>query len=236
MAPLLVVLLALSAAWTVDSGATRVRACRWSILPLRSAVPADGAEVATTSETSSTPRTPAGHGRQRAASCVKTLSALTAAVATSAVSRVAPARAIGALAEFKTQNMVLQDIAFNVRDTTKDAKALQALFQDAMKPLRTSTAGKTNTTVLAFGPDAYRSPKTFYPGVSTFYEDGGHATLTLVAQRLEGDDDVVELFERGNGLQYIKVAGFFVVVSPPVDGVFPAHVILCPTLCPAAML
>ena len=179
-----------------------------SIRPRRSlSAAANDDDKGSAALTTSTPTHPALNGRQRAASCIKTLSALTAAAATSAVSRGAPVRAIGALSEFQTQNLVLQDVAFNVRDTVTDAKTLQALFQDAMKPLRTSTAGKTNTTVLAFGPDAYRSPKTFYPGVSTFYEDGGHATVTLVAQRLEADDDVVELFDRGNGLQYIKVWG-----------------------------
>ena len=133
------------------------------------------------------------------------------------LSKGSAAQAIGTLYELKDQSVVLQDIAFNVKNTYDDIATIQALFQDNMKPLRTSTANQVNTTVMAFGPDAYASPKSFFPGVSTFYEDGGHATITLMAKRLETDDDVVQLFEKGNGLQYVKVGAESIRLSKAIE-------------------
>ena len=127
------------------------------------------------------------------------------------------ANAIGTLYELKDQNIVIQDLAFNVENTVKDASAMQALFQDFMKPIRSRTVNNMNTTVMAFGSDAYNSPKTFYPGVSTFYEDGGHATITLNAQRLEKDDDVAEIYEKGNGLLYVKIGAEVIRLSKAIQ-------------------
>ena len=127
------------------------------------------------------------------------------------------ANAIGTIYELKDQNIVIQDIAFNVENTYKDASTMQALFQDLMKPIRSRTVNKMNTTVMAFGSDAYNSPKTFHPGVSTFYEDGGHATITLTAQRLENEGDVVEIFEKGNGLLYVKIGAEVIRLSKAIE-------------------
>ena len=74
-----------------------------------------------------------------------------------------------------------------------------------------------NQTVLAFGPDAYKSPNSFHPGVSTFYEDGGHATITLKAKRLEQDEDIVEIYEKGNGLQFLKVGAEVIRLSKAIE-------------------
>ena len=65
------------------------------------------------------------------------------------------AKAIGSIFEIKNQNMVLQDLSFNVVNTEKDADALTTLFQNNIRQLRTSGTNNLNTTVLAFGPDAY---------------------------------------------------------------------------------
>ena len=61
------------------------------------------------------------------------------------------------------------------------------------------------------------SPKSFVPGISYFYEDGGHATITLKAKNLEKDSDVVELYEKGNGLQFIKVGAEVIRLSKAID-------------------
>lgn len=84
---------------------------------------------------------------------IKSLSVLTA-VALPLLSAT-KAKAVGNLFEFKEQNMVIQDISFNVGNTFKDSDALVTLFQNNIRPLRTSTEKNVNTTVLGFGPDAY---------------------------------------------------------------------------------
>lgn len=113
------------------------------------------------------------------------------------------ARAIGELTETKRTNMVLQDVAFNVKNTAIEESVLRAVTQGSWRTLRTSREDGLNTTVMAFGPDALKSPTTFIPGVSTFFEDGGHSTLTLRAR--EFDDGRAEIADEGNGLQFIKV-------------------------------
>ena len=55
------------------------------------------------------------------------------------------------------------------------------------------------------------------PGISTFYEDGGHATITLLAKNLEKDSDVVEIFDKGNGLQFIKVGAEVIRLSKAIE-------------------
>ena len=63
----------------------------------------------------------------------------------------------------------------------------------------------------------YLSPPTFVPGISTFYEDGGHATITLKAKNLVKDSDIVEIFEKGNGLQFIKVGAEVIRLSKAIE-------------------
>lgn len=55
------------------------------------------------------------------------------------------------------------------------------------------------------------------PGISTFYEDGGHATITLLAKNLEKDSDVVEIFDKGNGLQFIKIGAEVIRLSKAIE-------------------
>ena len=126
------------------------------------------------------------------------------------------ANAIGDIFELREQNVVLQDVSFNVQNTYDDAASLSALFQNNCKVLRESSSANGNVTVLAFGPDTYTSPATFRPGVSSFYEDGGHATITLLSEVVR-DDGTVEIFEKGNGLQFIKVGAEVVRLSKSIE-------------------
>jgi len=118
-----------------------------------------------------------------------------------------PANAMGTLAELRNQSFVLQDISFNVYDCEVETAAISALTMNSFQSLTSSSSsksGKTNTVtriVAGFGPNGYASPSTFYPGVSTFYQDGGHATITY-KQRSSTDSVAVP----GNGLKFVKVA------------------------------
>jgi hypothetical protein len=117
-----------------------------------------------------------------------------------------PANAIGKHYEFKDQNMVLQDVSFNVADIDRESTFFKLLFQDTCKVLRTSSQGDQRTAVLGFGPDTYNKPANFYPGVSSFFEDGGHATITLLGKRSGSAETtgVSSYYVPGNALQYVK--------------------------------
>jgi hypothetical protein len=127
------------------------------------------------------------------------------------VRNVESARAIGNLYEFSNQKMVLQDVRLNVPNTVLEAYLLSETFQQGIKVIRNDMTRGERLTTVAFGPTAYESPRSFHPGVSAYSEDGGHSTLTFrsridLTQTLEaGGSEVVEVFEPGNGLQYIKV-------------------------------
>lgn len=130
-----------------------------------------------------------------------------------------PSRAIGSLYELSDQNMVLQDISFNVRNTFDDAAMVSAAFVGTCKPLRSTTSiGGYNTTVIGFGPDVYANPVNFIPGISSFFEDGGHATITLRSRQVsDNNDDVIELYEKGNGLQFVKIGTDTLRISKAIE-------------------
>jgi len=114
--------------------------------------------------------------------------------------------AIGSIDELSRQSMVLQDVSFNVPGNQDDIASLQALFQDKLKRIReVSTNDHRVLSVIGFGADAYKSPSSFIPGVSDFQEDGAHCTITLRDKVRSGGDDEIELFERGTGLEFLKV-------------------------------
>lgn len=127
------------------------------------------------------------------------------------------AKAIGSLFELNKQSMVLQDIRFNVNNANQEIESFVALFQNLPQVLRqdkntvTTNPGpghKLTTITSGFGPDTYDSPRTFYPGISSYFQDGGHSTLTFSSEVVvnENSDNVVtQVLDRGNGLQYIKV-------------------------------
>lgn len=114
------------------------------------------------------------------------------------------AKAMGTLFQYKNQPVIFQDVSFNVIDTQKAADFYLATFPNLCRILRTTRSNNNvNTTVLAFGPDAYASPKNFLPGISSFYADGGHATLTLRSEQF--NDDTVAIYESGDAIQSIKI-------------------------------
>ena len=124
-------------------------------------------------------------------------------VASAAVCLPRKSEAIGKLFEFKETPVIFQDIAFNVGNTNTVTDFFEATFPELCKVLRSTREGNKNSTVIGFGPEAYESPKTFLPGVSSFYEDGGHATLSFQSEDV--GEDTVALYEPGNGLQFIKI-------------------------------
>lgn len=111
--------------------------------------------------------------------------------------------AIGRLFEFRDAPAIFQDVSFNVINTDTVTGFFEATFPDLCQVLRYSRQGNKNSSVIGFGAEAYESPKTFIPGVSSFYEDGGHATLSFHSEEL--GDGTFALYEPGNGLQYIKI-------------------------------
>lgn len=138
------------------------------------------------------------------------------ALAMSRISKPSRANAIGTLYELKDQDMVLQGVSFNVQNTFKEAAMLNAAFVDTCRPIRSTSVNGVNETVLGFGSDAYVSPKTFIPGISTFAEDGGHATITIKSKQIN-DDGLIELYEPGNGLQFIKIGTDTLRISKAVE-------------------
>lgn len=118
-------------------------------------------------------------------------------------SSVKTANAIGTLYELGNQSCVLQNILFNVGDGEKESNALSALCLNQFKSLRMENSNGIQVITSGFGPDSYSSPSSFRPGVNTFYEDGGHATISY---RSKVDNiDFAEAYEPGNGLQYVKL-------------------------------
>ena len=128
---------------------------------------------------------------------------------------------------------MLQDITFNVPDVTADVDMMRALFQQRFRGIRSSTsasatsiatAGAVQSSVVAFGADAYEVPPSFRPGVSDLQEYGGHATITLRSSRGPGtvtssgtDETETEIFDRGNGLQFIKVGAESIRISKAIE-------------------
>lgn len=90
-----------------------------------------------------------------------------------------------------------------MEDASKDAAMTRALFIEAAKEIRTYKVKDEKVVVVGFGPDAMESPPNFLPGVSNFMEDGGHTTITF--RSTENAEGNIEIFERGNGLQFIKI-------------------------------
>jgi hypothetical protein len=147
----------------------------------------------------------------RSKSLLRTAFAATlgASLSTNKVKMIQPANAIGTIYELSQQNMCFQDITLNVPDTKKEALLLSDTLQQTVAVISDVFVKGESTTVLAFGPTAYESPKSFRPGISYFSEDGAHCTLTLkdrvnLDKTLQSGDEVVEVFEPGNGLRFIK--------------------------------
>lgn len=132
--------------------------------------------------------------------------------------------AVGDLFEFRDVGCVLQDVSFNVQNSFAEAELLRVLLQDTCKILRSAKSSsngkdtvKMNVTTVGFGPDMYKMPAGFRPGVSSLSEYGGHSTLTFNAKISDGGDSPTEIFSAGNGLQYIKIGTEQLRISKGVD-------------------
>lgn len=88
------------------------------------------------------------------------------------------ANAIGSLYELNNQQCVLQDISFNVIEGIVEHDAMSALCLNTLKITKQYTENNIQSIISSFGPIDYRSPPSFRPGVSSFFEDGGHASIT----------------------------------------------------------
>ena len=129
------------------------------------------------------------------------------------------ALAIGGMSELRGQRMVLQDIAFNVPNTYSDTLVLNKLFENTCQSLQEVVdVNGVNKTVMSFGPDTYEVPKGFVAGISSFREYGAHATITLLSQTgIRNGSSDAELFQRGNGLQFIKMGSDVLRISKAVE-------------------
>lgn len=144
------------------------------------------------------------------------------------------ANAIGNLHEFQDKPRILQGVTFNVPNTQAEYDALNALCLNTLKILHEQVDSTKNikTIVTAFGPNDYSSPVSFHPGISTFYEDGGHATLTFQSSlnpiSYEGKSQSLRTNKRyGNyspsEVKYIKIGTEVLRISKGIEkGVFSA--------------
>ena len=116
---------------------------------------------------------------------------------------------IGPMSELKDQSMVLQDVIFNVNDVDQEIKLFQETFQDTCVLIHSETNQKENyiSSSIGFGPDTYKIVKSFIPGISSFTENGAHATITFHSPtgKSSNDADLKTVYEKGNGLQHVKI-------------------------------
>jgi hypothetical protein len=124
--------------------------------------------------------------------------------------------AIGTLSELSHQSYVLQDIKFNVPNTYIESEALQAIFQGTLTTIRTTVnKNSRNTTTLAFGPNSYTRPQNYFPGVTSFFGNGGHSTITLTSDnnKKKQNDPIIT----GNGIQYLKFGSEVLRISKAIE-------------------
>lgn len=143
-----------------------------------------------------------------------TLSSIASTILFSSLSS-KPARAIGSLHEFQNQTSVLQGLRFNVPDADADVAMFKELFIDECKVIGGKSTIDGKDLVLAFGPSLYAKPSNFYPGVSSFNQYGGHSTIKL--RSVSASEGIVEIYEAGNGLQYLKVGANNARISKALD-------------------
>ncbi len=126
-------------------------------------------------------------------------------------------RAMGNLPEFSTQPLLLKDVSFNVQDVDKEVEMIEELFQGRCKELRRFTKDQEVYSVVGFGPDAFEKGENFVPGVTNWNYYGGHGTITLRSKVLKSDDDVMDIYDRGNGFQCIKVGASTIRISKAIQ-------------------
>jgi hypothetical protein len=105
--------------------------------------------------------------------------AASAAAGTTAATQPANA-AVGSLYEFAGTNAILQGVTVNVADKSQE-NAMIAFLESSFdfKVLRKSQLGAVTQTWLGFGPEQTSVPEGFVPGVSSFAEYGGHASICV---------------------------------------------------------
>lgn len=123
---------------------------------------------------------------------------------------------IGDMYELKDQNMVIQDISFNLQDSQSDIDALKALFMNKCRVIKSLKNKLEIQSILAFGANTYKTSTTFIPGISDFQEDGGHATITLCTKNFDSNNEI-EIYEKGNGLQFIKFGAESIRLSKAIE-------------------
>ena len=187
---------------------------------LLEAAKAEDGNVKFTATTSSVPQSEGFYHRDD----VKRRIALAAGVIGAQARALSPSssHAVGDLFEFRDLSCVLQDVTFNVQNSFAEAELLRVLLQDTCKILRSAKSNindkdAVNVTTVGFGPEMYKMPAGFRPGVSSLSEYGGHATLTFNARLSNDGDSPTEIFSAGNGLQYIKIGTEQLRISKGVD-------------------
>lgn len=122
-----------------------------------------------------------GSRRQVLARATGAVLTATAAAAATTASTVQPANAaVGSLYEFADTNAILQGITVNVADKSQEDSMIAFLENSFdFKVLRKSQLGSVTSTWLGFGPEQTSVPEGFVPGVSSFAEYGGHASICV---------------------------------------------------------
>ncbi len=131
-----------------------------------------------------------------------------------ALSSFAADNGLGSNTILKDQSMVLQDISFRVPNIDMDSEVLSKLTQNSMKILRSTKNSKT----IGFGADTLNKIDDFIPGVSSFNADSGHATITLIEDKINnGDSEATIITDKGNGIQFIKLGADLVRISKAIE-------------------
>jgi catechol 2,3-dioxygenase-like lactoylglutathione lyase family enzyme len=107
-----------------------------------------------------------------------------AAAATTTAVALGPApsqAAVGSLPELAVTNAYLQGIQIRVADRSQQDAMINFLVEGFdCKVLRKRITGSVEETWLGFGPEQVSAPDGWIPGVSSFAEYGGHASIALV--------------------------------------------------------
>lgn len=154
-----------------------------------------------------------------------TLSKLAGATTvTTILGKIPQAGAIGSLYELKDSVMKLQSITLNAEDYEKEVKMLRAVFENTCDVVSTtSSKDGFSESAVSFGPIMYDKPDDFYPGVTPFSLYGGHATMNIRSNNkrpeqtaTQGDEEVSVIYDKGNGLQFIRFGNEVVRLSKGV--------------------
>jgi len=108
---------------------------------------------------------------------------------------------VGSLPELKDNKAFLRSVILNATDLKKAIFFYQTAFN--MQVLREEKTDTYSSAVLAFGPDELKVPDNFAFGVQSFAEYGGHTTLELRENLVEGSKGGL-FYEPGNVVEYLQ--------------------------------